>query len=150
MNKRALLFTLPHTFSSTKATREISVEVLFYPEWNYLIFFTVQGLHDREGRGHWEWVGGEPVNYTNWRKMPLQSKKQESKKCVLVWRRAKWQIRDCKTSRVQRFVCSVKIWIQHCIRSNNNELVLKKNCKEGVDKFPITIIEKLLKLLLLL
>ncbi|XP_030579126.1 FRAS1-related extracellular matrix protein 1a isoform X2 [Archocentrus centrarchus] len=67
------------------------------------------GLHDREGRGHWEWVGGEPVSYTNWRKMPLQSKRKESKKCVLVWRRAKWQMRDCKTSRGQRFVCSVKI-----------------------------------------
>lgn len=67
------------------------------------------GLNDREGRGRWEWAGGEPVGYTNWRKMPLQPKKKESRKCVLVWRRAKWQIRECKTSRGHRFVCSVKI-----------------------------------------
>ncbi|CAI5682307.1 unnamed protein product [Oreochromis niloticus] len=67
------------------------------------------GLNDREGGGRWEWAGGEPVGYTNWRKMPPQTKKKESKKCVLVWRRAKWQIRDCKTSRGHRFVCSLKI-----------------------------------------
>nr|XP_046236498.1 FRAS1-related extracellular matrix protein 1a isoform X2 [Scatophagus argus] len=66
------------------------------------------GLNDREGRGRWEWVGGEPVSYTNWKKTPPQSKIKGSKKCVLVWRRAKWEIRDCKISRGHRFVCSVK------------------------------------------
>ncbi|XP_071782184.2 FRAS1-related extracellular matrix protein 1a [Centroberyx gerrardi] len=66
------------------------------------------GLNDRESRGRWEWVGGEPVSYTNWRKTPPRSKMKGSKKCVLVWRRAKWQIRDCKTSRGHRYVCSVK------------------------------------------
>ncbi|GLD68214.1 FRAS1-related extracellular matrix protein 1-like protein [Lates japonicus] len=66
------------------------------------------GLNDREGRGRWEWAGGEPVSYTNWRKTPPRSKMKGTKKCVLVWRRAKWQIRDCKTSRGHRFVCSVK------------------------------------------
>ncbi|XP_075943318.1 FRAS1-related extracellular matrix protein 1a [Anarhichas minor] len=66
------------------------------------------GLNDRDGRGHWEWASGEPVSYTNWRKTPPRSKMKENKKCVLVWRRAKWQIRDCKTSRVHRFVCSIK------------------------------------------
>ncbi|XP_029310735.1 FRAS1-related extracellular matrix protein 1a isoform X2 [Cottoperca gobio] len=66
------------------------------------------GLNDRDGRGRWEWSGGEPVSYTNWRKMPPRSKMKGSKKCVLVWRRAKWQIRDCKTSRGQRFVCSIR------------------------------------------
>lgn len=71
-------------------------------------FHAVSGLNDREGRGRWEWVGGEPVNYTNWRKTPPRSKMKGSRKCVLVWRRAKWQIRDCKTSRGHRFVCSVK------------------------------------------
>ncbi|XP_047425059.1 FRAS1-related extracellular matrix protein 1a isoform X2 [Mugil cephalus] len=65
------------------------------------------GLNDREGRGRWEWAGGEPVGYTNWRKAPPRSKIKGGKKCVLVWRRAKWQIRDCKTSRGHRFVCSV-------------------------------------------
>ncbi|XP_034470969.1 FRAS1-related extracellular matrix protein 1a isoform X1 [Hippoglossus hippoglossus] len=66
------------------------------------------GLNDREGRGRWEWAGGEPVTYTNWRKAPPRSKRKGSKKCILVWRRAKWQIQDCKTSRGHRFVCSVK------------------------------------------
>ncbi|XP_073330754.1 FRAS1-related extracellular matrix protein 1-like [Pagrus major] len=66
------------------------------------------GLNDREGRGRWEWAGGEPVSYTNWRKTPPRSKMKGNKKCVLVWRRAKWQIRDCKMSRGHRFVCSVK------------------------------------------
>uniref|UniRef100_A0A671UFE7 FRAS1-related extracellular matrix protein 1 n=1 Tax=Sparus aurata TaxID=8175 RepID=A0A671UFE7_SPAAU len=66
------------------------------------------GLNDREGRGRWEWAGGEPVSYTNWRKTPPRSKIKRDKKCVLVWRRAKWQTRDCKTRRGHRFVCSVK------------------------------------------
>uniref|UniRef100_A0A665UUC3 FRAS1-related extracellular matrix protein 1 n=1 Tax=Echeneis naucrates TaxID=173247 RepID=A0A665UUC3_ECHNA len=66
------------------------------------------GLNDREGQGHWAWTGGEPLSYTNWRKMPPWSKKRGSKNCVLVWRRAKWQIRDCNASRGHRFVCSVK------------------------------------------
>ncbi|XP_059211374.1 FRAS1-related extracellular matrix protein 1a [Centropristis striata] len=67
------------------------------------------GLNDRDGRGRWEWTGGEPVSYTNWRKTTPLSKKKGNKKCVLVWRRAKWQIRDCKTSRGHRFVCSKRI-----------------------------------------
>uniref|UniRef100_A0A8D0D5C7 Fras1 related extracellular matrix 1a n=1 Tax=Sander lucioperca TaxID=283035 RepID=A0A8D0D5C7_SANLU len=53
------------------------------------------------------WAGGEPVSYTNWRKTPPRSKMKGSKKCVLVWRRAKWQIRDCKTGRGHLFVCSI-------------------------------------------
>uniref|UniRef100_A0A665UUV3 Fras1 related extracellular matrix 1a n=1 Tax=Echeneis naucrates TaxID=173247 RepID=A0A665UUV3_ECHNA len=67
--------------------------------------FWIGGL---EGQGHWAWTGGEPLSYTNWRKMPPWSKKRGSKNCVLVWRRAKWQIRDCNASRGHRFVCSVK------------------------------------------
>uniref|UniRef100_A0AAV2KQ14 FRAS1-related extracellular matrix protein 1 n=1 Tax=Knipowitschia caucasica TaxID=637954 RepID=A0AAV2KQ14_KNICA len=66
------------------------------------------GLNDREGRGRWEWAGGDPVSFTNWRKSPPRSKTKGSKKCVLVWRRAKWQIRDCKTSRNHRYICSTK------------------------------------------
>uniref|UniRef100_A0A667YH99 FRAS1-related extracellular matrix protein 1 n=1 Tax=Myripristis murdjan TaxID=586833 RepID=A0A667YH99_9TELE len=66
------------------------------------------GLNDRESRGRWEWVGGEPVSYTNWRKTPPRSKMKGSRRCVLVWKRTKWQIRDCKTSRGHRYVCSVK------------------------------------------
>ncbi|XP_033962126.1 FRAS1-related extracellular matrix protein 1a [Pseudochaenichthys georgianus] len=64
------------------------------------------GLNDREGRGRWEWAGGEPLSYTSWRKTPPRSKMKGKKKCILVGRRAKWQIRDCKTGRGHRFVCS--------------------------------------------
>ncbi|KAK1890048.1 FRAS1-related extracellular matrix protein 1 [Dissostichus eleginoides] len=64
------------------------------------------GLNDREGRGRWEWAGGEPLSYTSWRKTPPRSKMKGNKKCILVGRRAKWQIRDCKTGRGHRFVCS--------------------------------------------
>ncbi|XP_031730137.1 FRAS1-related extracellular matrix protein 1a isoform X2 [Anarrhichthys ocellatus] len=66
------------------------------------------GLNDRDGRGRWEWASGEPVSYTNWRKTPPRSKMKGNKKCVLVWRRAKWQISDCNTSRGHRFICSIK------------------------------------------
>ncbi|KAK7910238.1 hypothetical protein WMY93_014922 [Mugilogobius chulae] len=66
------------------------------------------GLNDREGRGRWEWAGGEPVSYTNWRKTPPRARTKGNKKCVLVFKRAKWQVRDCKTSRNHRYVCSVK------------------------------------------
>lgn len=66
------------------------------------------GLNDREGRGRWEWIDGQPVTYTNWRKTPSRSKRKGNKKCVLVWKRAKWQIRDCRTSREQRYVCASK------------------------------------------
>ncbi|KAM4714914.1 FRAS1-related extracellular matrix protein 1a isoform 2-T2 [Anableps anableps] len=67
------------------------------------------GLNNREGQGRWEWAGGEPVSYTNWKKTPPGSKMKGTRKCVLVWRRAKWQIRDCNRSRGHRFVCSVKL-----------------------------------------
>ncbi|XP_054912533.1 FRAS1-related extracellular matrix protein 1a [Poeciliopsis prolifica] len=67
------------------------------------------GLNSREGEGWWEWAGREPVSYTNWRKTPPRSKMKRNRKCVLVWRNAKWQIRDCKRSRAHRFVCSVKL-----------------------------------------
>lgn len=71
---------------------------------------TVEGLNDRDGRGRWEWAGGEPVSYTNWRKTPSRSKMKGNKRCVQVWRRAKWQVRDCKRSIGHRFVCSIKTW----------------------------------------
>ncbi|MEQ2248353.1 hypothetical protein ILYODFUR_018294 [Ilyodon furcidens] len=67
------------------------------------------GLNNREGRGRWEWVDGEPFSYTNWKKTPPYSKMKGNRTCVLVWRRAKWHIRDCKSSRGHRFVCSVKL-----------------------------------------
>ncbi|TWW63720.1 FRAS1-related extracellular matrix protein 1 [Takifugu flavidus] len=66
------------------------------------------GLNDREGRGRWEWVGGEPLVYTNWRKTPPRRRTKGRKKCVLVWRRAKWQSRDCKSAQGRGFVCWLK------------------------------------------
>ncbi|CAL8326972.1 unnamed protein product [Lota lota] len=66
------------------------------------------GLNDRESRGRWEWTTGEALSYTNWRRTPPRPKTKTSRRCVLVWRRAKWQIRDCRTGRGHRYVCSVK------------------------------------------
>ncbi|CAL8241709.1 unnamed protein product [Merluccius merluccius] len=66
------------------------------------------GLNDRESRGHWEWTSGEALSYTNWRKTPPRPKTKTSRRCVLVWRRAKWQIRDCRTGRGHRYMCSIK------------------------------------------
>ncbi|CAB1345182.1 unnamed protein product [Coregonus sp. 'balchen'] len=66
------------------------------------------GLNDRERRGRWEWVGGEPTTYTNWRKSPARGKRKGTRRCVLVWRRAKWQIRDCKTGKGHRYICYIK------------------------------------------
>ncbi|KAG7255642.1 hypothetical protein CRUP_008468 [Coryphaenoides rupestris] len=65
-------------------------------------------LNDRESRGRWEWTTGEALSYTNWRQTPPRPKTKTTRRCVLVWRRAKWQIRDCRTGRGHRYVCSVK------------------------------------------
>ncbi|XP_056096314.1 FRAS1-related extracellular matrix protein 1a isoform X1 [Rhinichthys klamathensis goyatoka] len=67
------------------------------------------GLNDRESKGRWEWVGGEPVTYTNWRRSPPKNRKKGTRKCVLVWRKTKWQIRDCKKGKGHRYVCYVKM-----------------------------------------
>lgn len=66
------------------------------------------GLNDRASKGRWEWVDGEPVTYTNWRRGPPGTRIKSNKKCVLVWKKTKWQIRDCKTGKGHRFVCYVK------------------------------------------
>ncbi|XP_051505500.1 FRAS1-related extracellular matrix protein 1-like isoform X1 [Myxocyprinus asiaticus] len=66
------------------------------------------GLNDRESKGRWEWVGGEPVSYTNWRRSPPKNWRKGTRKCVLVWRKTKWQIRDCKKGKGHRYVCYVK------------------------------------------
>uniref|UniRef100_A0A8C1Q2N5 FRAS1-related extracellular matrix protein 1 n=1 Tax=Cyprinus carpio TaxID=7962 RepID=A0A8C1Q2N5_CYPCA len=67
------------------------------------------GLNDRDSEGRWEWVGGEPVTYTNWRRSPPKNRKKGTRRCVLVWRKTKWQIRDCKRGKGHRYVCHVKI-----------------------------------------
>ncbi|XP_030635867.1 FRAS1-related extracellular matrix protein 1a isoform X3 [Chanos chanos] len=66
------------------------------------------GLNDRESKGRWEWVGGEPVTYTNWRRSPPRTRKKGMKKCVLVWKKTKWQIRDCKKGKGHHYVCYKK------------------------------------------
>nr|XP_061810632.1 FRAS1-related extracellular matrix protein 1a [Nerophis lumbriciformis] len=67
------------------------------------------GLNDRDGRGSWEWADGASVTYTNWTREPSTWIVKDGKKCVLVWRRAKWQRRDCKIGRGHNYVCAVKI-----------------------------------------
>ncbi|RXN31842.1 FRAS1-related extracellular matrix 1 [Labeo rohita] len=66
------------------------------------------GLNDRDNKSRWEWVGGEPVTYTNWRRSPPKNRKG-TRRCVLVWRKTKWQIRDCKNGKGHRYVCHVKM-----------------------------------------
>ncbi|XP_016405558.1 FRAS1-related extracellular matrix protein 1a [Sinocyclocheilus rhinocerous] len=67
------------------------------------------GLNDRDSKGRWEWVSGEPVTYTNWRRSPPKNRKKGTRRCVLVWRKTKWQIRDCKKGKAHRYVCHVKM-----------------------------------------
>ncbi|XP_032736459.1 FRAS1-related extracellular matrix protein 1 [Lontra canadensis] len=66
------------------------------------------GLNDQVRAGHWEWIGGEAVTFTNWRKGPPQRMKP-GKNCVLVQRQGKWQTQDCRKGRPHNYVCSRKI-----------------------------------------
>lgn len=96
------------TFFLNKTNFMQSMNVTFV---NSLICFSLTtGLNDRESTGRWEWVGGEPVTYTNWRQSLPKNRKKETRKCVLVWRKTKWQIRDCKKGKGHRYVCYVKMW----------------------------------------
>ncbi|KAG7461901.1 hypothetical protein MATL_G00196120 [Megalops atlanticus] len=104
--------------AATRACREIHhgnlVSVLSKSDMDWLWDFSGRkpfwiGLNDRENRGRWEWVGGEPVSYTNWRKSPPRVKRKGAKNCVLVRRRAKWQIQDCKKGKQHRYVCYIKL-----------------------------------------
>ncbi|XP_056605468.1 FRAS1-related extracellular matrix protein 1a [Triplophysa dalaica] len=88
------------------------VSILSKADMDWLWDFGVRkpfwiGLNDRESKGRWEWVGGEPVTYTNWRRNPPK-KMKGTRKCVLVWRKTKWQMRDCKKGKGHRYVCNVK------------------------------------------
>uniref|UniRef100_A0A672MFC2 FRAS1-related extracellular matrix protein 1 n=1 Tax=Sinocyclocheilus grahami TaxID=75366 RepID=A0A672MFC2_SINGR len=67
------------------------------------------GLNDRDSKGRWEWVSGEPVTYTNWRRSPPKNRKKGTRRCILVWKKTKWQIRDCKKGKAHRYVCHVKM-----------------------------------------
>ncbi|XP_007465709.1 PREDICTED: FRAS1-related extracellular matrix protein 1 [Lipotes vexillifer] len=66
------------------------------------------GLNDQVHAGHWEWIGGEPVTFTNWRRGPPQRSKP-GKSCVLVQRQGKWQTKDCKKGKSHNYMCSRKL-----------------------------------------
>ncbi|KAF7465030.1 hypothetical protein GHT09_005345 [Marmota monax] len=66
------------------------------------------GLNDQAHAGHWEWIGGEPVTFTNWRREPPQHSKP-GKNCVLVQRGGKWQTKNCMKGKPQNFMCSRKL-----------------------------------------
>lgn len=66
------------------------------------------GLNDQVRAGYWEWIGGEPVTFTNWRRGPPQRSKP-GKNCVLVQRQGKWQTKDCKKGKPHNYVCSRKL-----------------------------------------
>uniref|UniRef100_A0A3Q2YGZ6 Fras1 related extracellular matrix 1a n=1 Tax=Hippocampus comes TaxID=109280 RepID=A0A3Q2YGZ6_HIPCM len=61
-------------------------------------------LNDRDAQGSWRWEDGESVTYVNWTRAPSPSIAEGSKMCALVWRRAKWQRRDCKTGRGHGYI----------------------------------------------
>ncbi|XP_037980896.1 FRAS1-related extracellular matrix protein 1 isoform X2 [Motacilla alba alba] len=66
------------------------------------------GLNDQVNPGHWEWNGGEPVTYTNWRRgsyhFPVRGRN-----CVFVQKRGKWQPTDCKKVKPNSYICSRKL-----------------------------------------
>uniref|UniRef100_A0A8D0WFJ8 FRAS1-related extracellular matrix protein 1 n=1 Tax=Sus scrofa TaxID=9823 RepID=A0A8D0WFJ8_PIG len=66
------------------------------------------GLNDRVRAGHWEWIGGEPVTFTNWRRSPPKHSKAD-KNCVLVQRQGKWQTKGCRKGKSHNYVCSKKL-----------------------------------------
>ncbi|XP_006864569.1 PREDICTED: FRAS1-related extracellular matrix protein 1 [Chrysochloris asiatica] len=66
------------------------------------------GLNDQVHIGHWEWIGGEPVTFSNWRTLPPQPSKP-GKNCVLVQRQGKWQAKDCRLGKPHSYVCSRKL-----------------------------------------
>ncbi|KAF6124411.1 FRAS1 related extracellular matrix 1 [Phyllostomus discolor] len=66
------------------------------------------GLNDKIHAGHWEWIGGETVTFTSWKRGPAQPLKP-GKNCVLVQRQGKWQTKDCRRGKPHNYVCSRKL-----------------------------------------
>ncbi|KAM6109412.1 FRAS1-related extracellular matrix protein 1 [Phoenicopterus ruber ruber] len=66
------------------------------------------GLNDQVNPGHWEWNGGEPVTYINWRRGSYHFSKR-GRNCVLVQKRGKWQATDCRKVKRNSYVCSRKL-----------------------------------------
>uniref|UniRef100_A0A8C0HGV7 FRAS1 related extracellular matrix 1 n=1 Tax=Buteo japonicus TaxID=224669 RepID=A0A8C0HGV7_9AVES len=66
------------------------------------------GLNDQVNPGHWEWNGGEPVTYMNWRRGSYHFPKR-GRNCVLVQKRGKWQATDCRKVKRNSYICSRKL-----------------------------------------
>ncbi|KAJ8775578.1 hypothetical protein J1605_001298 [Eschrichtius robustus] len=73
-----------------------------------VLVLVLERLNDQVRAGHWEWIGGEPVTFTNWRRGPPQHSKP-GKNCVLVQRQGKWQTKDCKKGKSHNYMCSRKL-----------------------------------------
>ncbi|XP_067839790.1 FRAS1-related extracellular matrix protein 1a isoform X3 [Heptranchias perlo] len=65
------------------------------------------GLNDRISPGRWDWAGGEHVSFTNWKRGPPPASRKKGKNCVLVRRRGKWQVKNCKRGKPHYYMCSV-------------------------------------------
>ncbi|GCB70046.1 hypothetical protein scyTo_0010688, partial [Scyliorhinus torazame] len=65
------------------------------------------GLSDRISPGKWDWAGGEHVAFTNWKRGPPPALRKKGKNCVLVRRRGKWQVKNCKRGKPHYYMCSV-------------------------------------------
>ncbi|XP_063036493.1 FRAS1-related extracellular matrix protein 1 isoform X4 [Melospiza melodia melodia] len=66
------------------------------------------GLNDQVNPGHWEWNGGEPVTYINWRRGSYHFSVR-GRNCVFVQKRGKWQATDCKKVKPNSYICSRKL-----------------------------------------
>uniref|UniRef100_A0A8C4U907 FRAS1-related extracellular matrix protein 1 n=1 Tax=Falco tinnunculus TaxID=100819 RepID=A0A8C4U907_FALTI len=66
------------------------------------------GLNDQVNPGHWEWNGGEPVTYINWRRGSYHFPKR-GRNCVLVQKRGKWQATDCGKVKRNSYICSRRL-----------------------------------------
>ncbi|XP_062905194.1 FRAS1-related extracellular matrix protein 1a isoform X2 [Mobula hypostoma] len=65
------------------------------------------GLSDRIRPGKWDWAGGQQVLFTNWKRGSPPTLRKKGKNCVLVKRRGKWQVKNCKRGKPHYYVCSI-------------------------------------------
>ncbi|XP_060694769.1 FRAS1-related extracellular matrix protein 1a isoform X2 [Hemiscyllium ocellatum] len=65
------------------------------------------GLNDRISPGKWNWAGGEHVSFTNWKRGLPPTSRKKGKNCVLVRRRGKWEVKNCKQGKPHYYMCSV-------------------------------------------
>ncbi|NXY18696.1 FREM1 protein, partial [Atrichornis clamosus] len=65
-------------------------------------------LNDQVNPGHWEWNGGEPVTYINWKRV-FYHFPMRGRNCVFVQKRGKWQATDCKKVKLNSYICSRKL-----------------------------------------